>query len=143
MFHKNEQSPLSRKKEKSTVIVSIVTSPSSKNFLPSSFPVNASTYIGNFISYLIYFLFWIWTTLTGEESRDSTTKIKLRREGKLLLWDHSLRYQNNLQQAFLHLHYPIPHEQRSAATDQRTVEIHYWPKNEIFWGGKDGWMSYN
>ena len=35
MFNKNEQSPLSRKKEKSTVIVLIVTSPSSKVFSSS------------------------------------------------------------------------------------------------------------
>jgi len=45
MFHDNEQCPLSRKKEKSTVIASIVTSSSSKKFLPASFPVYACYYV--------------------------------------------------------------------------------------------------
>lgn len=40
---------LGGKREKSTLILSTVTSPPSKNFLPSSFPVNASTYIQNFM----------------------------------------------------------------------------------------------
>jgi hypothetical protein len=59
---------------------------------------------------------------------------KEKEKGELLLWEYSQRYQNNLQQAFQHLHYPFPHEQRPAAKDHCTVEICYCPKIKILWG---------
>lgn len=65
--------------------------------------------------------------------------MKLRNEGKLLLWGHSQWYQNNLQPAFQHLHYPFPQEQISAATEHCTVEntLESLPETK-FCGGKVG-----
>lgn len=56
-------------------------------------------------------------------SRISRRPHKNIEKEKLLLWEYSQRYQNNLQQAFQLLHYPFPHEQKSAAKDRCTEYV--------------------
>lgn len=68
-----------------------------------------------------------------KESQDSSTKEK-KRKRTWLLWEYFQKDQNNPQQAFQHLHYPFPHEQRSAAKDHCTVEISHCRQIKILWG---------